>query len=83
MTTYVGTVEAARIAGVHKETMRQWASEGRVPALRTPTGRWRFNPDDLLQATKVTPQPPRPRAVVKKGGAVEAAMERQRKRGVR
>lgn len=34
--------EVARLVGVHPKTVSRWANEGRIPALRTPSGHRRF-----------------------------------------
>ena len=39
--------EAARILGIHQNTLRSWADRGLVPHLRTPTGYRRFAIEDL------------------------------------
>lgn len=40
--------EAAELAGVHEDTLKRWARQGRIPAIKTPGGWWRFNRDDVL-----------------------------------
>lgn len=41
------TREAARLLGIHENTMRAWADSGRVPAIRRPGGGGlrRFDPE--------------------------------------
>lgn len=40
----IGVREAARILGVHENTVRNWVALGRLPFTRTPGARWlRFN----------------------------------------
>jgi excisionase family DNA binding protein len=39
--------EAAEYLGVHFTTLRRWADQGRVPSIRTPGGRRRFNRAEL------------------------------------
>lgn len=39
--------EAADYLGVHVETVKRWAREGKVKAARTPGGWWKFNEADL------------------------------------
>lgn len=38
---------AAGELGVHPDTLRQWADEGKVPSWRTPGGHRRFRVEDL------------------------------------
>lgn len=47
---YVTLLEAARLLRVEPRTLARWARDGHVPALKTPGGRWRFVPDDLILA---------------------------------
>jgi excisionase family DNA binding protein len=43
--------EMARRHGVHPETIRRWAREGRISYLRSPSGRISFPADqEILQA---------------------------------
>lgn len=39
--------EAADYVGVHVDTIKRWAADGKVRSLRTPGGWWRFSKDDL------------------------------------
>jgi excisionase family DNA binding protein len=39
--------EAAEFVGVHFTTLRRWANDGKVPYIRTPGGRRRFNRAEL------------------------------------
>ena len=39
--------EAADLLGVHDSTLRRWADEGRLPAIRFPSGVRRFRADDV------------------------------------
>jgi len=39
--------EAAEMLGVHPETLRRWADEGKVPYVRTPGGERRFASEDI------------------------------------
>ncbi len=39
----VGITEAARILGVHPNTLRKWADEGVVPHMKFPSGYRRFS----------------------------------------
>lgn len=40
--------EAAAFLGVHFTTLRRWADAGKVPCIRTPGGRRRFNRSELV-----------------------------------
>jgi excisionase family DNA binding protein len=52
--------------GVHHQTIRLWAREGRIPSRRTPTGRYLFDEaeiDDMLASSyrpAVSPSAPAP-----------------------
>ena len=39
--------QAAKYVGVHVDTIKRWASNGKVRSFRTPGGWWRFSQDDL------------------------------------
>ena len=41
------TTEAAELLGVHPDTLRGWADEGKIPVWRTPGGQRRFQRSDL------------------------------------
>ena len=43
----IGTCEAARILGVHRNTIRHWAQDGILRARVLPTGARRFDPDEV------------------------------------
>lgn len=43
----IPVAEASRRVGVHVETMKRWAREGKVPAVKTFSGKWMFSADDL------------------------------------
>jgi len=43
----LGTCEAARILGVHRNTIRHWAQNGILRARVLPTGARRFDPDEV------------------------------------
>lgn len=49
--------DAAHLLGVHEDTLKRWAREGKVGAFRTPGGWWRFRRADLdrLVAAGVSP----------------------------
>lgn len=38
---------AAAIVGVHEDTLKRWAADGKVAAFRTPGGWWRFRRSDI------------------------------------
>lgn len=37
--------QAAKLLGIHADTLRAWADKGMVPVVRTPTGYRRFDPE--------------------------------------
>jgi len=39
--------QAADYVGVHVDTIKRWAADGKVRSFRTPGGWWRFSKDDL------------------------------------
>lgn len=39
--------QAAAHLGVHEDTLKRWANEGKVRGWRTPGGQWRFRQADL------------------------------------
>jgi excisionase family DNA binding protein len=43
LTKYVKPKEAAEILGVHERTGRRWEEDGRIEAIRTPSGQRRYN----------------------------------------
>ena len=43
----IGTCEAARVLGVHRNTIRHWAENGILRACALPTGARRFDPEDV------------------------------------
>jgi len=43
----LGTCEAARVLGVHRNTIRHWAQSGILRARELPTGARRFDPDEV------------------------------------
>lgn len=43
MTKYVKPKEAAAAQGMHKLTLRRWEGDGRIEAIRTPSGQRRHN----------------------------------------
>ena len=40
---------AAAIVGVHEDTLKRWAADGKVKAFKTPGGWWRFRRSDLTE----------------------------------
>lgn len=50
--------QAAEYVGVHVDTLKRWAADGKVRAFRTPGGWWRFSQadlDDFLNPSPVEP----------------------------
>jgi putative resolvase len=43
LTKYVKPKEAAEILGVHELSLRRWEEDGRIEAIRTPSGQRRYN----------------------------------------
>lgn len=43
----LGISEAAAVVGVHPDTLRAWADDGKVPCWVTPSGHRRFRMSDL------------------------------------
>jgi excisionase family DNA binding protein len=41
------TSEAGAFLGVSQRTAKFWARDGAIPAIRTPGGHYRFDPDEL------------------------------------
>ncbi len=55
----IGTCEAARILGVHRNTIGHWAQNGILRARVLPTGARRFDPDDVERVrAQIHPQSP-------------------------
>jgi len=48
----IGTCEAARILGVHRNTIRQWAENGILRARVLPTGARRFDRDEVQRVRR-------------------------------
>lgn len=45
--TLLTTGDVAKRFNVHAETIRRWANQGLIAAVRTPTGHLRFRPEDV------------------------------------
>lgn len=43
----VGITEAARLLGVHPNTLRKWTDEGLIPHMKLPSGHRRFSVAEL------------------------------------
>lgn len=58
MKTYdLSPSEAAEILGIHEDTLKAYARDGKIGAFRTPTGWWKFCQQDLdayLEAGRIT-----------------------------
>jgi len=50
---YLTLHEAAERLRVTPSTLAKWAKAGRVPALKTPGGKWRFVEADLMLALRL------------------------------
>lgn len=55
---YVGIGEAARMLGVHQNTLRKWADDGIIPHMRLPSGYRRFAVVDLERFREQMQTPP-------------------------
>lgn len=55
--TLIPIGEAARLLGVHVDTLRRWESGGAIAAVRTPGGQRRFRRSDVdaLASLSTTP----------------------------
>lgn len=56
----VGISQAAALLGIHPNTLRKWADEGRVPFIKHPSGHRRFVVEELegfRQAMTHEPEP--------------------------
>jgi len=61
LTDYLKTAEAARVLGVSQNTLRLWASAGKVPVRRNPANGYRlFKRSDLDAFLGRVAQPVRP-----------------------
>ncbi len=56
MPRYVPSREASKLLGLHANTLRKYANEGRISTYRTASGQRRFDVDSYLGAT-VEPKP--------------------------
>lgn len=54
--TSLNPTEAAAHLGVHEQTIRRWAREGKLRGRLTPGGHWRFSEADL-DACMTSPEP--------------------------
>ncbi len=53
---YLTTGQAGRRWGVTSETVREWVRTGRVPAVRTPSGRFLIAERDVQPLPSVDPE---------------------------
>ena len=44
--------EMARLLGVAKNTLLELANSGAVPAIKLPSGQYRFDPDEVISALR-------------------------------
>lgn len=57
-TPVLNALTAAEIVGVHQDTLKKWARQGKVPgAWRTPGGWWKFTRAGLEQLSLDAPAP--------------------------
>lgn len=47
--------ESSGVVGMHPDTIRAWADEGKIPCWRTPGGQRRFRRSDLLALLPANP----------------------------
>lgn len=40
--------EASALIGFHEDTLKRWATDGKLAAIKTPGGWWRFRRSDVL-----------------------------------
>ncbi|MFA5162899.1 MAG: helix-turn-helix domain-containing protein [Elusimicrobiales bacterium] len=52
---YVDAIELGKQVGVHPQTIRRLAADGKIPAVRI-GGQWRFCIEDVVQRMKDEPQ---------------------------
>jgi excisionase family DNA binding protein len=55
---FVSSRVACEVLGVTSQTLRRWAKTGRIPAIKTPGGHYRYDLSGLIVApTPAAPQP--------------------------
>jgi len=54
--TYVPARVAKKIIGVHGDSLRVWANQGRIPYIRTPGGDRRYNISEFLEQLRESPE---------------------------
>lgn len=54
MSDTLSPAEAAELAGVHEDTIKRWARLGKIPAIKTPGGWWRFRRSDVEALSEST-----------------------------
>lgn len=52
---FMSSREACEILSVTSQTLRRWAKTGRIPAIRTPGGRYRYDLSGLIVARDASP----------------------------
>jgi excisionase family DNA binding protein len=62
---FVSSRVACEVLGVTSQTLRRWARQGKIGAIRTPGGHYRFDLSGLI----VVPEPPAPQPKPKKARA--------------
>jgi excisionase family DNA binding protein len=54
---FVSSRVACEVLGVTSQTLRRWAKTGRLPAIKTPGGHFRYNLAGLIIVPDAPPQP--------------------------
>ncbi len=53
----LATSQVALLFGVSERTIRIWANKKHVPAIRTPSGRWKFSAREIMAVYRAGIQP--------------------------
>lgn len=56
----VGISQAAALLGIHINTLRKWADDGKVPFIKHPSGHRRFVVEDLEEFRRAMTHEPMP-----------------------
>jgi excisionase family DNA binding protein len=68
---FVSSRVACEVLGVTSQTLRRWAKQAKIGAIKTPGGHYRYDLSGLVVAER-PPAPPQPRATRKEPLQVEA-----------